>query len=161
MEPMKSVVFSVAALAGFVLMAAGCSVREPEGGDAKGPMTQDQKQAVAEGGPVTPTSGDKMIGGDPQPKADLAALEKDMETAKSAFEKAKDDAAAKKAYVDATVKFATETMMDPDLLPKDKYPKALKLYRAALELDPENSEAKVNSQQIVDIYKSMGRPVPD
>jgi len=156
---MKSLGLTAAVLAAAAILAGGRSVCSREG-EAKGPMTQEQKQAVAEGGPVTPTSGDKMIGGDPPPKADLAALEKDMEAAKGAFDKASGDAAAKKAYVDATVKLATETMLDPDLLPKDKYPKALKLYREALKVDPANEEAKVNSQQIIDIYKSMGRPVP-
>lgn len=54
----------------------------------------------------------------------------------------------------------TKIMNDPKLTPKEKYPKALDLYRDALALDPSNKEAKENKAMIEAIYKSMGREVP-
>lgn len=43
---------------------------------------------------------------------------------------------------------------------KEKYPKALGMFRDALEIDPNNALAAKNITLIEDIYKSMGRPVP-
>jgi hypothetical protein len=54
----------------------------------------------------------------------------------------------------------TKIMNDPKLTPKEKYPKALELYRDALALDASNKEANKNKAMIEAIYKSMGRPVP-
>lgn len=162
MQFMKFLRGTVLLLSVASILGAGCSVRESEADSAKPPTPNVEagKSPDTTDGPVTPTSGDKIIGGDTGPGPDLAVLEADMAKAKAAFEKASGNEAAKKAYVDAKVKLATETMLDPNLPPREKYPKALKLYREVLEMDPKNEEAKVNSQQIVDIYKSMGRPVP-
>ncbi len=52
-------------------------------------------------------------------------------------------------------------MLDPDLPPREKYPKSLAMFRDALEIDPNNALAKQSIQLIEDIYTSMGRPVPD
>lgn len=93
-------------------------------------------------------------------KAKLAKLEKAYLAAKSAFGKDKKNAAKKKAYVQATVAYGTATMNSPALAPKDKYPKALRLYREALAIDPKNAEAKENKATIEGIYRSMGRPIP-
>jgi Flp pilus assembly protein TadD len=38
---------------------------------------------------------------------------------------------------------------------------ALKMFREALQLDPNNALAKDGIKLIEDIYKSMGRPVPE
>ncbi len=51
-------------------------------------------------------------------------------------------------------------MTSPLLGAKVKYPRALRLYREALKLDPNNKEAKANKKMIEDIYRSMGRPIP-
>lgn len=93
-------------------------------------------------------------------KAKLAKLEKAYLAAKLAFGKDKKNAAKKKAYVQATVAYGTATMNSPALAPKDKYPKALRLYREALAIDPKNAEAKENKATIEGIYRSMGRPIP-
>ncbi len=93
-------------------------------------------------------------------KAKLARLEKAYVSAKAAFTKQPKDAALKKKFVVATVALGTATMNSPILAPKDKYPKALRLYREALKHDPKNKEARENHDVIVHIYKQMGRPVP-
>jgi tetratricopeptide (TPR) repeat protein len=52
-------------------------------------------------------------------------------------------------------------MLDPAVPPREKYPQALKMFREALQLDPNNALAKDGIKLIEDIYKSMGRPVPE
>ena len=56
---------------------------------------------------------------------------------------------------------AEKIMLDPVLAPKDKYPKALAMFRNALKIDPDNALSKNSIKLIEDIYKSMGRPVPE
>ena len=55
---------------------------------------------------------------------------------------------------------AQKVMLDPALAPKEKYPKALAMFRNALKIDPDNALAKDGVTLIEDVYKSMGRPVP-
>lgn len=89
--------------------------------------------------------------------ADWAALQSDTQRR---MEAQSESAWAKQAHIDTTVVYATAVMNDLKAKPMDKYPKALALYRAALQLDPENPEAKANSEMIIGIYESLGRPVP-
>ncbi len=42
----------------------------------------------------------------------------------------------------------------------ERMPMALAHFRRVLELDPQNSQARANIQQIEDIYQSMGREIP-
>lgn len=65
------------------------------------------------------------------------------------------------AFVAAGDRFATATMMAPELDRKVKYRDALRLYREVLKVDPKNREAKNNSEMIVGIYKQLGKPVPN
>ncbi|HCN37994.1 MAG TPA: hypothetical protein DIS94_09825 [Bacteroidetes bacterium] len=51
-------------------------------------------------------------------------------------------------------------MYDADLPPRDKYKPALKFFRAVLELDPNNQDAKTNKEKIEEIYEMMGKPIP-
>jgi len=46
------------------------------------------------------------------------------------------------------------------LSPREKYRPALKLYRRALELNPQHAQAKKEKEQIENIYKQMGMPIP-
>lgn len=56
---------------------------------------------------------------------------------------------------------AEKVMLDPALPPREKYPKALGMFRDALKIDPDNALAKDSIKLIEDIYKGMGRPVPE
>lgn len=71
------------------------------------------------------------------------------------------DPALKLSLISAHMKYAHFYMFNDTLGPKEKYPNALKHYRAVLKLDPNIQEAKDYAQQIIDIYKMMGRAVPE
>ncbi len=94
-------------------------------------------------------------------KKRLVALEKTYTSAKSAHEKAPKDARLRKARVNATAALGTAIMNTPTQPPRQKYPRALRLYREALALDPKNKEATEGKAMIEGIYRSMGRPIPD
>lgn len=55
---------------------------------------------------------------------------------------------------------AEKIMLDPDLPPREKYPQALGMFREALTIDPGNALAQEGITLIEDVYRSMGRPVP-
>jgi tetratricopeptide (TPR) repeat protein len=90
----------------------------------------------------------------------LIGLEKAYKAAKAAYFKSPKNAALKKRYVNATVVFGHESMVSTALPPRTKYKQALRLYREALKLDPKNPVAKPESELIINIYKQMGRPIP-
>lgn len=92
--------------------------------------------------------------------AELARLEKLQIASKAAFKKSPKDAKKRKAYLDVSLLLANNTQASMALGSKDKYPKALRLYREVLVVDPANKEAKLNRDRIESIYKSMGRPIP-
>lgn len=70
------------------------------------------------------------------------------------------DPHSKKQLAEATARYGTAIMNSAALAPFEKYPRALKIYAKALELDPENKEAKDNRQMILDIYDSLGKKPP-
>jgi hypothetical protein len=55
---------------------------------------------------------------------------------------------------------AQKIMLDPGLPPREKYPKALGMFRDALKIDPGNALAQDGVKLIENVYESMGRPVP-
>ena len=67
----------------------------------------------------------------------------------------------RKLCIEKQMKAANFLMFEADLPPKDKYKPALKRYRRVLELEPDNKEALANKNQIEEIYRAMGRPVPN
>ena len=103
-----------------------------------------------------------MMQGKPTPadKARLAKLEKAYNAATNALAKAPKSAKAKKDFADIGAAYGHESMMTPVLEPKVKYKQALKIYREVLKVDPNQPTAKKESELIISIYKSMGRPVP-
>lgn len=92
---------------------------------------------------------------------DLAGYRVAYEAAKKKLSESPKDAKALSDYIAAGNRFATGTMTADALPPRTKYRDALRLYREVLKVDPANKEAKNNSQMIIDIYKSMNRPVPN
>lgn len=92
------------------------------------------------------------------PKAE--EMTKAADDADAKFQKSKSDA-DKKECIQKQLAAANYLMFEANLSPKKKYKPALQRYRRVLELDPGNSEAKENKQQIEDIYQSMGMPVPN
>lgn len=92
--------------------------------------------------------------------AELAKLEKMQQAAKASFSKSPKDAKVRKNYLQLSLTLANNIQASMALGSKDKYPKALRLYREVLKVDPKNKEAKFNKDRIESIYKSMGRPIP-
>ena len=93
-------------------------------------------------------------------KEQITKLALRQEAAKKTFIKAPKNAAARAKYVDLTLQLAYDSMKLPEYAPREKYPKALRLYREVLKTDPKNREAATWKKTIEDIYKSMGRPIP-
>lgn len=114
-----------------------------------------------------------LAAGCSEPKADAGKLQQAIALVDSGFyqqgldilaEVAKtspNDAALKTSLIAAHMKYGHFYMFNDTLAPKIKYPNALKQYREVLKLDPNLQEAKDNAQQIIDIYKMMGREVPE
>lgn len=96
---------------------------------------------------------------DKEEVAMLGRLERAYVAARLKNEKAP-SAPAKKAYLGAALKYADAVLVSPALGPKDKYPKALRVYREVKNVDPANKAAKEKIELIEGIYKSMGRPIP-
>lgn len=94
-------------------------------------------------------------------KEKLAKHEAAYTKAKRAYEAdPKRPADKRKTLVEATVQFGATTMVSPVLTSQVKYPKALRLFREALKLDPKHAKAREYRDLIEGIYKSMGKPVP-
>jgi hypothetical protein len=93
-------------------------------------------------------------------KTQLAAFEKEYLHAKALMKSHPNDPGARSFFVRAGDRFATATMTSNVLAPRVKYPKALRLYREVLKVDPHNREAMANAKLIEDVYRSMHRPIP-
>jgi hypothetical protein len=108
-------------------------------------------------GAQPPASSAPPLGGQ-SGAADTAALDKKVEEteAKAKAPKATqaDKQAAAAAYLARGNVFYNAG--NPSL-----YKFALRDFRRTLRYDPNNAEAQAKQQQIVDIYQSMKRPVPD
>lgn len=86
--------------------------------------------------------------------------DKKYDDAIAQLEKAKPGADVNKTLADAWLGKADTIMNDNALPPRTKYPDALKAYRAVLKYDKDNKEATQSIKTIEDVYKSMGRPIP-
>ncbi|MCO5298285.1 MAG: hypothetical protein M9921_15660 [Fimbriimonadaceae bacterium] len=90
----------------------------------------------------------------------IAALERSYRSAKAASAKAPKDPNKRAGYVKATNAYAYAVMTAASIPPKDKYPRALKLYRESQKVAPTDKDSKKWVKTIEDIYRSMGRPIP-
>ena len=84
----------------------------------------------------------------------VAALEGALKTSP------KDTVAIKAALAEANLALGDFNMFNEQMPPFRKYPAALRAYRQVLTYDKANQKAAANIKTIEDIYKSMGRPVP-
>jgi hypothetical protein len=116
---------------------------------------------------TTPPAADQGSGGglpdlqQPDKVLPVKTAEAAYDKAKKAYEGAKDDKAAKEAYLEATLNLADANMYSQDLPPNVKYRAALKYYREVLKVDPSNEKAGASKTTIEEIYKSMGRDIPE
>jgi tetratricopeptide (TPR) repeat protein len=76
------------------------------------------------------------------------------------YKKNPKNAELKTALGDAHTAHGDFFMNNDGMRPMIKYPGALRAYRKAVEIDPNQKKAKENIATIEGIYKSMGRPVP-
>lgn len=93
-------------------------------------------------------------------KATMAKLEKAEKAAEAALKKSPKSQAVKTSYTDALNRHALACMNSNVYGQKVKYRMALADFRKVLKVDPKNKVAKSNFDMLVNIYKSMGRPVP-
>ncbi len=92
---------------------------------------------------------------------DSGSYEEGIQQLEGLAKSSPDDEALKQSQISANMKYAHFLMMNDTLPPRVKYPKALKHYRIVLKLDPNNKNAQDNANQIIEIYKMMGREVPE
>lgn len=92
----------------------------------------------------------------------IQAEKKKLAVLQAAYDKTKNPKRGPqiKDHVTATLSLADAVMVSPALPPKEKYPRALRLYREALSYDAKNRKAREGRDLIEGIYKSMGRPIP-
>ena len=84
----------------------------------------------------------------------------EADEADAKYQKSKSES-DKKMCIEMQLKAANYLMFEADLPPREKYKPALTRYRRVIELDPKNEEAIANKTQIEEIYKSMGKPIPN
>ena len=88
------------------------------------------------------------------------ALAKKVADLEAGYAKNPSNAATKKQLVAAAYNYGHTVMYDPNLPPR-KYRSALKQFRRVLELDPNHAKATAERKMIEDIYRQMGRPIPE
>ena len=84
----------------------------------------------------------------------------EADEADSKYQKSKSES-DKQTCIQKQLIAANFLMFEADLPPKEKYKPALIRYRRVIELDPKNEEAIANKTQIEEIYRSMGKPIPN
>jgi tetratricopeptide (TPR) repeat protein len=78
----------------------------------------------------------------------------------AAAKKSPSDKGITSALAGAHLKYGDFYMYNEQMMPFQKYPNALRQYRKVLVYDAANADAKKKIAVIENIYKSMGRPVP-
>ena len=98
--------------------------------------------------------------GSSDPKV-LKGLQSEWSAAQESFAKHPNDPKIRDRFVVAGVRFGHESMMSPLLNSHLKYAQALHVYKQVLKVDPKNPVAKKEADMMIQIYKSMGRKIPD
>lgn len=130
----------------------------PVGGNPTNQSSNAPPIAPAHGGMGNPSSTSNTSSTSEKPSLDTAALDAKIEKAeakaKAKGATAADKRAAAAAYLErANVFYNAGT---PSL-----YKFALRDFRIALRYDPTNEEARGKRDQIVEIYQSLNKPVPE
>lgn len=94
-------------------------------------------------------------------KVPLSELEAEAKKMEKQLEANPDDPELKLKAAEAIFKAGYAMMMAPELAPRVKYRGALKYFRRTLALNPNHKHAAESKQTIEDIYKQMGRPIPE
>ncbi len=103
-----------------------------------------------------PMMGGRPGGKDPaveKSKAEALKLEKQLKARPN-------DAKLKLKTADAFYKYGHTMMYSPALMPREKYRGALAEFRVALKYNPKHAQAAGEKKMIEDIYRQMGRPIP-
>jgi len=107
---------------------------------------------------VLPSAADSAV---EQARKNISAKKYDEAiTQLEAAYKTKPSPDVKKALADAYLAKADSFMTDDSVPPRVKYPTALRSYREVLKYDKDNKRAQEGISTIENIYKSMGRPIP-
>ena len=162
--PMRTFIFYLTLTVALMFAAACGSSEQPKtsaGNAGAAPPAGSRAPAqtsngAAEGPPVATSHGAPPAA--QSSGADTAALDAKIEQAEARAKAAGATAADKKAAAAAYLERANVfyTAGSPSL-----YKFALRDFRRTLKYDPANEEAQARKQQIEEIYRSMGRPVPD
>ena len=97
----------------------------------------------------------------PKDDPSLAGLAKAFDSESAKLKKSPKDAKVPKEYVLSGVKYEQKVVRLPNSLNSpEKYRAGLALCRLVLAVDPKNPECKRDYDEIVTIYKSMNRPIP-
>jgi hypothetical protein len=153
------------ALTGAALAGSACgSSEQPKssagaaGATPAATVSKPAQPAQANDAPPVAVAHGAPQGANPPPGADTAALDKKVEQAEAKAKAPQATQAEKQAAAAAYLERANAFYLagNPSL-----YKFALRDFRRALRFDPSNAEARAKQQQIVDIYQSMGRPVPE
>ncbi len=138
-------------VAAAVLVVSACN-KTPENNAAAHPEVSEQSAT-----PKQDVSDEALIAIDPEIKrfVDVCA------NAKSEYDANTNDK-NRTALINAYIAFGDYMTYESPVSPrKGKYHRALIEYRHALTLDPKNEKAQQEIKQIEDIYRSMGRPIPE
>jgi hypothetical protein len=130
----------------------------PNSMGSPGPPGPPGGPAGAPGGAPSMAQGAGAAEAAAQAHPDLAKKVSDL---KAAYDKNPRDAATKKQLAAAAYTYGHTVMTDEQLSPRVKYRAALKQFRLALQVDPSHAKASQEKKMIEDIYRQMGRPIPE
>jgi hypothetical protein len=158
---------------GAALVASGCGTQSntnnTAGGAANSNMSPASRPAQTSNiPPVSSAHGSNPAGGAPSANSaggstkpggiDTAALDAKIEKAEA---KAKASGATQADKLAAAAAYVERGNLYRDAGQPTLYKFALGDYRHALRYQPDNADAREKMNEIVSIYQSMGRPVPD
>jgi hypothetical protein len=133
--------------------AAGGSSATPRANNGR--ITADQQPGAA--GDTPPMAAGS---GGSAPTGEKSALAKKVSEAEARLAKKPSDPQLKKQLAEALYQQGQQIMLDDNLMPREKYGPALKLFDRALAMNPGHPGAKQSKEMIEGIYRQMGRPVP-